>query len=321
MKKLTQHQLSVLANTPDDELLSTFPGFTRKYLREEKKNLKAKEVPPKSDNKLAVKMVELGITEKDILDLLQTEHKPKPKVIDRRLKGNKFKFGIVSDTHFGSKFEAINELHTFYKKAKDDGVEFMVHAGDIVDGSASMHKGFLYELHALGADDQINHVIKNYPNSLTTYFITGNHDYSHYKQNGTAISTAISKGRPDLIYCGETEGDITINGIIIRLYHGGSGAYAISYPAQKHINNIQGGNKPHILIFGHLHTSYYIPYRNIHSLGAGCFQWQSAWMRSKGLNPVVGGWIVEVEHKDGEIISFNPKFVQFYKEQKDESQE
>jgi DNA polymerase II small subunit/DNA polymerase delta subunit B len=244
--------------------------------------------------------------------MLKHNNKPTPKVISKNLKGSKFKFGIVSDTHFGSKFEAINELHTFYKRAIDDGCNFIVHAGDMVDGSASMHKGFLYELHALGADEQISHVIENYPKGIDTYYITGNHDNSHFKQNGTSIAKTISKERKDLIYCGEDEADININGIIIRMFHGGNGAYALSYPAQKYINGIQGGNKPHILALGHLHTAYYLPYRNIHTIGAGCYQWQSRWMRAKALNPVVGGWIIEVEHKDNEILTFNSNFVQFY---------
>jgi DNA polymerase II small subunit/DNA polymerase delta subunit B len=82
---------------------------------------------------------------------------------------------------------------------------------------------------------------------------------------------------------------------------------------QKYINSIQGGTKPNIICAGHLHSSYYLPYRNIHAIGSGCFQWQTNWMRSKGMQAVVGGWIVEVKHNKGEVISIKPQFTQFYK--------
>jgi len=274
----------------------------------------AKPKPPIVEklSELERRMFALGVNEKDVLELLQSTKRPTPQIIQQYLGGKKFKFGVVSDTHLGSKFEALNELHTFYKRCIDDGCEFMVNAGDITDGSAAMHKGFLYELNHLGADDQIDHVLNNYPSGIKTYYCQGNHDESHFKQNGTSIAKGLSQ-RKDLLYCGDVEVDIEINGIIIRLYHGGSVAYAITYPAQKYINAIQGGSKPNIIIFGHLHSAYYLPYRNIHSLGAGCFQWQTRWLRSKGLQPVVGGWIVEVEISNGSIISFDPRFIQFYK--------
>lgn len=263
---------------------------------------------------LSEKMKDLGLVEQDVIKLLQSTHKQAPAIINSRLKGKQFTFGLVSDTHLGSKFEAIDQLHTFYEICKKRRVDFMLHSGDLVDGSASMHKGFLYDLHKLGADDQINYVIDSYPNNgLKTYYILGNHDYSHEKANGTNIAKPITSKREDLIYLGDVEADLNINGIKIRLYHAGSNAYAISYPMQKYINSIQGGAKPNIICAGHLHSSYYLPYRNIHAIGAGCFEWQTSWMRSKGMQAVVGGWIVTVRHHKGEVQSISTEFVQFYK--------
>jgi predicted phosphodiesterase len=154
--------------------------------------------------------------------MLQSESRPKPIVIDSKLKGKTFKFGLVSDSHLGSKFEALNELHTFYEICKKSGVDFMVHSGDLVDGSASMHKGFLYDLHKLGADEQIQHVIDNYPSiGVKTYYVLGNHCLSHEKTNGTNIARPISAQRDDMIYLGDVEADVNISGIKIRLYHAG----------------------------------------------------------------------------------------------------
>jgi len=263
---------------------------------------------------LTQKMKDLGLAEQDVIKLLQSTARQAPVILNSRLKGKTFKFGLVSDTHLGSKFEAINELHTFYEICKERKVDFMLHSGDMVDGAASMHKGFLYDLHKLGADDQIQYVIEQYPNNgLVTYYILGNHDLSHEKANGTNIAKPISTARPDMIYLGDVEEDLVMNGIKIRLYHAGNGAYAISYPMQKYINAIQGGNKPNVICAGHLHSSYYLPYRNIHAIGSGCFEWQTTWMRSKGIQVVVGGWIVTIKHSKGEVQSIQTEFVQFYK--------
>ena len=40
MKQLTKQQRELLAITPDSQLLKVFPGFTREYLREEKRKCK-----------------------------------------------------------------------------------------------------------------------------------------------------------------------------------------------------------------------------------------------------------------------------------------
>lgn len=314
MKALTKAQLEKLAITLDDNLLKEFPGFTRRYLREQKR-LISETLKPESD--LQNTIDRLGLKEKDVVDLLLKHNRPEPKIINSHLKGNKFKFGLVSDTHFGSKFSAIDELHTFYEKAKNEDCQFMLHAGDISDGAASMHAGFLYELEYIGADEQIEHIIKDYPNNgLNTYYITGNHDESHFKANGTSISKPISQSRSDLIWCGDyggEDGRLIINDIKISLTHIGRPAYALSYPLQKYINGIEGGSKPQILLNGHLHYAEYLPYRNINALGAGCFQWQTRFLKKLGLTPTVGGWIVEVEHNKGEIIAFKPCFTQYYK--------
>lgn len=43
-------------------------------------------------------------------------------------------FGIVSDTHMGSRYEALDKLYEHYDNMYDAGVKHVLHAGDCLDG-------------------------------------------------------------------------------------------------------------------------------------------------------------------------------------------
>jgi hypothetical protein len=77
--------------------------------------------------------------------------------------GDHAKFGLVSDTHFGSLYTNRSLLHLAYKTFKKEGIDTVYHCGDICDGE-KMYRGQEYELHAHGADAQIKEV-KNIPSS------------------------------------------------------------------------------------------------------------------------------------------------------------
>ena len=132
---------------------------------------------------------------------------------------------------------------------------------------------------------------------------------------GVDIGNLVASERKDMIYLGQYQGDLEINKTRIRLIHpDGGGAYALSYKAQKISEQIPSGNKPHILCFGHWHTSHYFFYRNIHILNSGCFEDQSLFLLRKGINPVIGGWTVKVRVADDKhrtILSFTPTFIPF----------
>jgi predicted phosphodiesterase len=109
--------------------------------------------------------------------------------------------------------------------------------------------------------------------------------------------------------------DIEIEGVKIRLHHGdGGGAYALSYKGQKLAEQIPSGDKPRILLIGHYHTCFYFFYRNIHILNCGAFQGQTSYLIRKGLNPAIGGWIVEVRtgKEKNDILSITPSWIPFF---------
>jgi predicted phosphodiesterase len=213
---------------------------------------------------------ELGISDAQLARMLSGK-KRKAKVIKRHITERSFEFGIVSDTHFCSTEEKLNELETFYQICEKEGITEVFHAGDLVAGWG-IYPGQENEVHTFGAANQAQYVINNYPKrkDIQTYFITGNHCLSFWKRSGIDIGVIVDKERRDMHYLGQYQGDIELGGVKIRLLHpDGGGAYAISYKGQKICEQIPSGQKPQILILGHFHTAVYFHYRLIHVFQAG----------------------------------------------------
>ena len=208
--------------------------------------------------------------------------------------GEWVRFGVISDTHLGSYFEALDALHLAYRVFKREGIEVVYHAGDLLDGE-KMYRGHEYEIHTHGADAQIEYCVENYPRikGITTYFITGNHDLSFWKRSGVDVGPKIAQLRPDLVYLGPECADIKIeneNGrAIVQLVHPGKGsAYAVSYHAQKYIESLPGGRKPHLVLMGHYHKAEYLVWRNVHLIQTGCLQRQTKYMQRNNVAAIVG---------------------------------
>ena len=141
--------------------------------------------------------------------------------------GEHIRFGVLSDTHFGSLFCNRSLLHLAYKTFKKEGITTVYHCGDMCDGER-IYRGQEYELYAHGANAQAREVIDKYPrfDGITTYFITGNHDLSFYKTSGVDIGEIIAMHRKDLVYLGQEEVDIALKkggSPKIRLSHPGKG--------------------------------------------------------------------------------------------------
>jgi predicted phosphodiesterase len=258
---------------------------------------------------------EFGLTEAQLRRML-TKADRQPRIINQHITKKTLTFGIISDTHFGSNEEKLDELRTFYHICKKEGVEAVFHAGDILQGQ-KMYPGWEMEIKVFGADAQVAHCVKNYPRleGVTTYFITGTHDTCYYKQNGTEVGEKIAAERSDLVYLGQYSGRVNVSGLDVMLVHPSGGVpYSLSYRGQKIAEQIPSGQKPHFLVIGHLHVAYYFPYRNMHVIGAGCFQGQTSYLLQKGLNPNVGGWIVKVrlaEYKKTSVVAAECGWIPF----------
>lgn len=219
---------------------------------------------------------------------------------------NHLRLGIVSDTHGGSKFEQLTALRDFYREADEEEVAAFIHAGDITQGPDEMHRGMVHEVHAHGADAQVDYVSRTYPRSqrdVPTYVISGNHDDSHLKQGGVNVVRRISQQRPDLVYLGQDAAYLTLNGMRAYVTHpDGGGAYAKSYKGQKFSESLPVEKDVRLLLIGHYHNAVNFWQRRTKVFQLACFQSQYAWLARKGLHPDIGGLILDITFDDAGAI-------------------
>lgn len=232
------------------------------------------------------------------------------------LEGNRIRFGLVSDTHIGSKMARQDCLEATYAIFDKERINRVFHCGDMTSGNR-VYKGQEHETKYWGFDEQRDAVVSLYPHLKEgkTFWILGNHDASHLTLAGADIGEAIAKLRSDLIYVGQVEVDVKLaRNTTLRLRHpSGGGAYALSYPMQKYINSLEGGQKPNILAQGHYHTRFEMEYRNIFAFQVPCYESQSLWLKEKGLQPVTGAWIIDaMVDKKGSITRLTSEAIKFY---------
>ena len=246
--------------------------------------------------------------------------------------GDWIRVGLVGDTHLACKEERLSELHTQYDLFKEEGISWVFHAGNIVDGYVpKINGGSVFET---SIDGQCKYVIDHYPqrDGITTYFITGDDHEGWWQKEGFNFGGYLTylagqEGRTDLRYIGHVEADVLIRekgakrATVIKIQHpGGGSSYARSYAGQKQVESLEGGEKPDILVQGHYHVSNYMSERNVHVINLPGFQDQTIFARKKRLRMEVGGSILEfkVNADNGSVtrcrVEFNRYFTRgFYK--------
>jgi hypothetical protein len=237
------------------------------------------------------------------------------------------RFGVISDTHFGSKYCRDDVVATLYDWFAAEGITRVYHAGNWIDGEARFNKFDLVpEAHGMQA--QLDLFVARYPRhkGIETHYVAGDDHEGWYSQReGVDIgrmleTTARDAGRRDLKYLGYKEAFVTLEhartGETSKLlvdHPGGGSAYADSYAAQKRIEAAQGGEKPGMWIFGHWHKLGYFCPRGVHVILAGCTKDLDPFGRKKGLRYDVGGLIVECrQDPQGGIGEVTPRLRYFF---------
>jgi len=229
--------------------------------------------------------------------------------------GEEITFGIMSDTHLGSSSTDPARVVSALEQMEKMGCEFICHAGDVVEGMMG-RKGHEFELTHLGYKAQRDHAVDVFSFwKKPLYMVGGNHDCSMNTKLGVGIDIVedICSRLPSALYLGPNDGDLSIKGTVIKLFHGLDGAaYALGYRIQKIVESFTGGEKPNLLITGHDHKALYLFYRNVHAIAGGCIQKQTIFMRGKKLAAMCGFWIVTMSVKDGCIKWIKPCWYPFY---------
>jgi predicted phosphodiesterase len=224
------------------------------------------------------------------------------------------KVAIVSDTHLGSNTNALDELNNFYKYAKEQGVSVVLHVGDISDGYYTNRPTSIFEQHAVGFQNQLDYITENYPviEGVKTYFITGNHDWTHTRNGAANIGEVLSNYRDDLVYLGHNFGQFEINDTVISLIHPTDGSSRTwSHKLQEVIdrNEARRGN---IMLVGHYHKQLYMKYKGVHGFLVPSFQHQTGFMQDNNLTSEVGGIIMTLKFDDnGSLASINQEWVNY----------
>lgn len=322
--ELTDQLCAMWGNSEKSLIEETFlqHGLTWNAVRKKAKRLGL--------NKNTYKVVE-DFSEKDIVTRalqLGYELVKRPQITDKdfviesdRYDGELVRIGVVSDTHLCSRHQQLTHLKTIYNRFADEGIEMVLHAGDLVEG-IRMYRGWEQEVLFHGADKQAEYATKVYPSGkgIRTYIISGNHDASFSTNAGVNVVRRVCENRHDMVYLGSYGAYLSLpGGVRAYLHHGAGGvSYSRSYKIQKAVENFAPENKPHIYISGHYHIACTLPdYRNVFAMHPGAFQSQTEFLRRLGVSPDVGGWILEyrVDHKKGylDIVELNAKWIPFRK--------
>ncbi len=223
------------------------------------------------------------------------------------------RFGLVSDTHIGSKKQQITRLNEAYKRFKDEGITNVYHCGDVFEG-IKMRAGHEQECFLHGVDDMVDYAEVNYPyeEGIKTNMISGNHDASTIKVAGIDACAMLANRRDDINYLGKLFAVVDIKGAKLQLNHPLDGsAYAYSHASQKFIDAMDEDERPHILATGHHHKYVSFYYRNVHALEVPCFQGLTSWMKGKRLRAEYGYLIINVDVSNNKIVRFIPEFYPF----------
>lgn len=255
---------------------------------------------------------EAALKDEDVVRLAEQRgyvvHKPAPPVeaavLDiSRVRGDRVKLGIISDTHIGSKWQQATFLREHARYMAQQGVSAILVPGDVTDGSTAMHPGFEYGLWAHGADSQVDAAVEAFPEvGVPYYLIGGNHDASHYKAAGVDVIAAICARRDDMTYLGPrissrhyagSIGYLEVGDVLIQLCHPHlGGTRTRSYRLETWIENLSAP-RPKIIAMGNFHKMVDILYRSTWGLLVPSYQAQTSWMASKGIESIVGGAIIE----------------------------
>ncbi len=225
--------------------------------------------------------------------------------------GKTVKIGIVSDTHLGSVEQQLTHLRDFYRYADERGVSAYLHAGDLADGSPKMHIDAPMHHFAVGFDAQIDYAVDVYPQSANgpTYLIDGNHD--NYRAEGATFGKQFAARRPDVVHLGFHSAFVDIGPCRIYMAHGSRGgmAYARSYKIQKLLEQmaVVQRDQTDLALYGHWHVGMHLPgYQSVEAFAVPCFQRQTRFLKTVGLQPVLGGIVLEIEFGQRGVWNVRP---------------
>lgn len=222
---------------------------------------------------------------------------------------------VVSDTHFGNIHNQLHLLNDLYQEAYNRGITTVLHVGDMTDGNYPNRPENPRQQFLHGFDQQVGYIVDMYPkiDGITTHYILGSHDETHYKNGQATVDRWLSLSRPDMKFLGQDTGEILIDKVKYVLDHpGGGSSQGLSYKPQKRIEIIESHTKPKVLLIGHYHKSYHFVYRNVQCLEVPALCTKTQFQQKQGLINAVGGYFLKVySDKNGNIQYLEPEEIAY----------
>ncbi|NLC48140.1 MAG: hypothetical protein GX758_02100 [Tenericutes bacterium] len=128
------------------------------------------------------------------------------------------KFIVISDTHFGSRYENFEYLDKVYEYATKNGINYIFHSGDFIEGAHMNYSRCKSKCKNIV--DQVNHSMKNYcyDKNIKNLILLGNHDAFPIISDGVDIAKILSE-RDDFEILGYKSAYIKVNDEYISLKH------------------------------------------------------------------------------------------------------
>ena len=228
--------------------------------------------------------------------------------------GEVLRFAHITDTHMGAVFFKEYIWEALVREVNKKKVDMVFHTGDVTEGLNNARIDMIYDLTHIGYDKQKDYATEKLEQlDAPIYAVDGNHDRWFKKSSGALIVKDIAERLPNMTYLGEDTADVKVGSSTIRLWHGEDGSsYAISYRPQKIVEAMSGGDKPNILLTGHVHKMGYFFIRNVHVISGGAVTTQSNWMKRTRKENHTGFWICEAVLTDKGVGQFTGTFYPFY---------
>jgi len=235
---------------------------------------------------------------------------------------NEFKFIVISDTRIGSKSQQLSILNDIYLKGYEMGYRNVIHLGNISEGLYSMTNVYSESNFLDDSLTQVDYIISHYPyiDGMKTYFITGQKDEKHLKNNKINIGKRISDVRDDMVYLGFTSCNIEIDKAKMLLFNPKlAKTYTVSYRPQQQIDSFRSEDKPDILLYGGLLQMEKFTYRNVECISVPSVCATTREMSDKRYSNTIGAWYVTVKtNKYGYLMSVKAVDSVYYKTNKDD---
>jgi hypothetical protein len=237
---------------------------------------------------------------------------------------NTFVFGAFGDLHAASKHTRWDVRADLIRETEAAGAQAIFDTGNWIDGEANFNR---YDLEVVGLEQQCQLLAKRHPRTrLPIYAVAGDDHEGWYAQRegidvGKYAETVMRAAGHVWTDLGYIEAHVTLRNAnsgkkatLAVVHPGGGSAYALSYSIQKIVESYEGGEKPHVGLYGHYHKLWAGIIRNIWCVQTGCQQDQTPFMRKKRLEAHVGGVIVTLRQdpRTGAIVRMTPDILRYF---------